>query len=206
MDVPHSLPRIATDDGRLLLSGRKLKVTKTLSRSQVLVTETSASAALKVATVRGPLIHATLARDFARFIGLEPDAAPVLQLKDGSFALFHFLGSLWGALFEVLIKERTGKKPIGANAFYLQSADLPETLPSDVPAEEIRSTAMRNRIKLQRMIPEGAWAKCISSNWRHPHLIDCLHIEGFITSLQGLVIKRTIASSIQHTALVHLVT
>jgi ATP-dependent Lhr-like helicase len=203
--VLGTLPRIATSDGPIMLSGRKLKVTKTVSRSRVLVADTRAGAALKVARVRGPLIQATLARDFARFIGLEPDAAPVLQLEDGSFALFHFLGSLWGALFAVLIKERTGKKPIGANAFYLQSDDLPETLPSDVPAEEIRSIAMKNRYKLHSKIPEGAWAKHIPSDWRHTHLIECLDIEGFIQTLQGLVVKQTVASSIQHNALVHLV-
>jgi hypothetical protein len=91
--VLGTLPRIATGDGRLLLSGRKLKISKTLGSSRVLVTDTRASAALKVAAIKGPVIHASLARDFACFIGFEPHAAPVLQLEDGSFALFHFLGA-----------------------------------------------------------------------------------------------------------------
>ena len=156
--------------------------------------------------VRGPVIHANLARGFARFIGFEPNEAPVLQLNDGSFALFHFLGNLWGALLEVLIKDRTGRKPIGANAFCLQLADLPETLPSDVPADEIRSTAIRHRFKLRSRILEGEWAKHIPSDWRHTHLINCLDIEGFIKTLKGMVIKQTIASPVQQNALVHLVT
>ena len=197
---------MATGDGRLLLGGRKLKVSKTLSSSRVLVTDTTAKADLKVTAARGPVIHANLARDFARFIGFEPHAAPVFQLEDGSFALFHFLGSLWGTLLEVLLKERTGKKPIGANAFCLQLSDLPEALPSDVPAEEIRSTAIRHRFKLRSRILEGAWANYTPSDWRHTHLIDCLDIEGFIKRLQGMVIKQTITSSPQHNALVHLVT
>jgi len=199
-----TLPRMATGDGRLLLSGRKLKISKTLSSSRVLVTDTTAGVDLKVTAARGPAIHANLARDLAQFIGIEPDAAPVLQLEDGSFALFHFLGSLWGVLLEVLFKERTGKKPIGANAFCLQLSDLPESLPTDVPAEEIRSTAIRHRFKLRSRILEGAWAKYIPPDWRQTHLIDCLEIEGFIKTLQGMVIKQTIVSSLQHNALVHL--
>ena len=201
-----TVPRIATGDGRLLLSGRKLKVSKTLSSSRVLVTDTTTKTDLNVTAARGPVIHANLARDFARFIGLKPDEAPVLQLEDGSFVLFHFLGSLWGALLEVLLKEGTGKKAIVVNAFGLQLSDLPEALPSDVPAEEIRSTAIRHRFKLRSRILEGAWAKYTPSDWRHTHLIDCLDIEGFIKSLQGMVIKQTIASSPQHSALVQLVT
>jgi len=202
--VLGTLPRMATGDGRLLLGGRKLKVSKTLSSSRVLVTDTTASADFKVLATRGPVIHANLARDLARFIGFEPDAAPVFQLDDGSFALFHFLGSLWGSLLEVLFKERTGKKPIGANAFCLQLSDLPEALPSDVPAEEIRSIAIRHRFKLRSRILEGAWAKYSPSDWRQTHLFDCLDIEGFIKTLQGMVIKQTITSSLQRNALVHL--
>ena len=201
-----TLPRMATGDGRLLLGGRKLKVSKTLSSSRVLVTDTAASADFKVTATRGPVIHANLARDLARFIGFEPNAAPVFQLEDGSFVLFHFLGSLWGALLEILLKEGSGKKAIVANAFCLQLSDLPEGLPSDVPAEEIRSTAIRHRFKLRSRILEGAWAKYTPSDWRHTHLIDCLDIEGFIKTLQGMVIKQTIVSSPKHNALVHLVT
>ena len=203
--VLGTIPRMATGDGRLLLSGRKLKVSKTLSSSRVLVTDTTANADLKVAAARGPVIHANLARDFARFIGFKPDEAPVLQLEDGSYVLFHFLGSLWGALLEVLLKERTGKKAMVANAFCLQLSDLPEVLPADVPAEEVRSTAIRHRFKLRSRILEGAWARYTPSDWRHTHLIDCLDIEGFIKTLQGMVIKQTFASSPQHNALVHLV-
>lgn len=204
--VLGALPRGATGDGRLLLIGRKLKVYKTVSRSRVLVTDTTASADLKVTAVRGPVMHANLARDFARFIGFEPNTAPVLHLDDGSFALFHFLGNLWGTLLEILIKDRTGRKPIGANAFCLQLEALPEAFPSDVPAEEIRSTAIRHRFKLRSRIFEGGWVKHIPSDWRHTHLINCLDIEEFIETLKGMVLKQTIASPMQRKALVHLVT
>jgi len=200
------IPRVAAGEGRLRLSGRRLKVSGRLGASRVLVSDTRARADLKVGAGRAPVIHATLARDFARFIGLAPNAAPVLPLKDGSFALFHFLGSLWGALLEVLIKERTGNAPIEGNAFCLQLADLPETLPWDVPAEEIRAIAVRNRHRLRRRIPEGGWAGHIPSDWRQRHLVDCLDIEGFLKTLKDMVMIQTLVSQNQQEALEHIVT
>ena len=184
------LPRTAIDSGRVLLGGRKLEVSGTLSRSQVLVADTRARAALAVSATRGPVIHANLARDFARFIGVEPLEAPVLPMKDGSFALFHFLGSLWGALLEVLIEDRTGKKPLGANAFCLRLTSPPEQLPRGASPGEVRAIAIRRRVKLRGKIPEGPWAKLLPPDWRHRHLIGCLEIEGFIKTLEGLVLKQ----------------
>ncbi len=203
--VIGTLPRAATSDGRLLLSGRRLKISRRPTRSRVLVVDAATRADLKVATVRGPVIHASLARDFARFIGLESNAASVLALGDGSFALFHFLGRLWGALLEVLIKERTGRKPIGANAFCVQLTALPEAFPPDVSAEEISSIAIKHRFKLRSRILEGEWAKHTPSDWRHAHLINCLDIEGFIKTLKGMVMKETTGSSTQHNALIQLI-
>jgi len=202
--VLGKLPRIAADSGRLLLGGRKLRVSATLSRSRVLVADTSARVELKVDSTRGPVISANLARDFARFIRVEPGEAPVLRLEDGSAALFHFLGSLWGALLAVLIQERTGEKPIGSNAFCLISADLPDRFPWDMPAEEIRTAAIRHWSKLRRKIPEGPWAKLIPPDWRHRHLIGCLDIEGFTKTLGGMVIRKMEPSSDLHGDLIRM--
>jgi len=202
--VLGTMPRMAAGNGRLLLSGRKLKISGTLNGSRVLVTDTTENADHKVMTVRGPVIHANLARDFAGFIGLEPNVAPVLQLEDGSFALFHFLGNLWGTLLEVIIKDRTGRKPIGVNAFCLQLTERPRGLPSDMTAEEIRTTAIRHRFKLRSRVMEGQWVELLPADWRHAHLIECLDIENFIRTLKGMVIKQMIESHTQHEALIRL--
>ncbi len=203
--VLGTLPRVATDDGRLLLSGRRLKVSRRLTNSRVLVADTTARADLKLTMVRGPVIHPNLAKDFARFLGVEPDTAPVLRLGDGSVALFHFMGNLWGSLLGILIKARTGRNPIGVNAFCVQLTELPETFPPSITAEELRSMAMRHRLKLRRRISEGGWAKEMPPGWRQMYLMECLGIEGFMQKLKGMVIKETIESSTQHNALVHLV-
>jgi hypothetical protein len=202
--VLGTLPRIATEDGRLLLGGRKLRVSKALSRSQVLVTDTRERAELKVGAIRGPVIHANLARDFARFMGFDPDEAPILPLEDGTVALFHFLGSLWGVLLGVLVQECTGKKPMGANAFCLILENLPDRLPWDMPHEEIRAMAIRHRFKLRSKILEGPWAKLIPSEWRHRHLTACLDIEGFTKTLERMVMKQVNPSSDRRNDLSHI--
>jgi len=202
--VLGTLPRTATGDGSLLLGGRRLRVSRKMSGSRVLVTDTTAKADLKVTSVRGPVIHANLARDLARFLGLEPNAAHILQLEDSSFAFFHFLGNLWGTLLGILLTMRTGRKPIGANAFCLQLADSPEVFPSDMSTEEIRSAAMRHRFKLRGSILEGKWVRYLPSDWRRTHLTNCLDIEGFRETLKRMDIKRTTESPQLYNALVHL--
>ncbi len=188
LQVIGSLPPHAAGDGPMLLGGRRLRISKTLSRSKALVADTGARADLKVAG-RGPLLHATLARDFARFIGLPPDTAPVVYMQDGAVAFFHFLGDLWSALLRVLIQDRTGKRPMGGNAFCLLLKGLPRPFPSNIPVEEIRATAIRHRIKLLRRVPEGPWAKHMPSEWRTRHLLECLDMEGFHKTLKRMVVQ-----------------
>jgi ATP-dependent Lhr-like helicase len=202
--VLGTLPRMATGQGGLLLSGRRLKVSRRVTPSRVLVTDTLTRADLTVGAVRGPIIQPTLAGDLARFIGVEPHTAPVIRLEDGAFALFHFMGSLWGSLFGILIEKRTGRKPIGVNAFCVQLSGLPETFPPDVTAEEIRSMAMRRRRKLRGKISEGGWAEELPPDWRQMHLMACLDIEGFLRTLKGMVMTHPIEPPGRHNALVHL--
>ncbi|MFO7784620.1 MAG: DEAD/DEAH box helicase [Thermodesulfobacteriota bacterium] len=188
LQVIGSLPRHATGDGPMLLGGRRLRISKTLGRSKALVADTGARADLKVAG-RGPLMHATLARDFARFIGLPPDTAPVVYMEDGAVGLFHFLGDLWSALLGVLIQDRTGRKPMRGNAFCLLMKGLPGPFPLNIPMEEIQAAAIRHRIKLLRRVLEGPWAKHMPPEWRTRHLLECLDMEGFQKTLKGMVIQ-----------------
>jgi len=199
-----TLPRRATGGGRLQLDGRKLQVSATLSRSRVLVTDTTGRADLNVTMVRGPVTPASLAEDFARFLGVEPSTGPVVHLPDGSVALFHFLGSLWGTLLGCLIQESTGKKPVNVNAFYLQLKEMPEALPSNLSAERIRAIAKQNRRKLGKRLNEGPWAKYLSPDWRHAHMMECLDVDRFAKTLNKMVIWEMPGCASQHDDLVHL--
>ncbi len=202
--VLGTLPRVAAGNGGLLLGGRRLKVSRRKSPSQILVTDSAARTDLTVPNRRGPIIHAGLARDLARFAGIEPHAAPVIRLEDGPFALFHFMGSLWGGLLGVLMEKRTGTAPIGVNAFCMQVASLPETFPPQATAEEIRSIAMRRQRKLRRNISEGGWAEELPPDWRRIHLMACLDIEGFLKTLREMVLTHDSIPSQRYEALVSL--
>ncbi len=202
--VLGTVPRLSTDLGPMMLSGRRLKVSKSLSGSRVLVTDTRASAELNVMTGRTPVIQANVARDLARFLGFSPNQAPVVWLEDGTFALFHFMGSLWGALLQVLLKDYTGITPIGANAFCLRLGKMPQAFPPDLRDGAIQATAMKHWVKLRRRILEGGWAKTLPANWRRRHLMVCLDIGGFTKTLRAMVVQETTPSSERHNALIHL--
>jgi len=202
--VLGTLPRVATGEGGLLLSGRRLKVSRRVTPSRVLVRDSATRANLTVAARRGPILHSSLARDLARFMGVQPNAAPVIRLEDGAFALFHFMGSLWGSLFGVLIEKRTGTKPIGVNPFCVRLSGLPETFPPHATAEEIRSMAMRRERKLRGKISEGGWAEELLPDWRRLHLMACLDIEGFLQALKRMVLTHESWPSGRQEALIHL--
>jgi ATP-dependent helicase Lhr and Lhr-like helicase len=202
--VLGTLPRVAAGNRGLLLGGRRLKVSRRKSPSQILVTDTAARTDLTVPNRRGPVIHARLARDLARFAGIEPHAVPVIRLEDGPVALFHFMGSLWGGLLGVLMEKRTGMAPIGVNAFCMQLASLPETFPPEATADEIRSMAMRRQRKLRRNISEGGWVGELPPDWRRIHLMACLDIEGFLRTLREMVLTHDSIPSQPYDALVNL--
>jgi hypothetical protein len=99
------------------------------------------------------------------------------------------LGDLRGALLNFLIEDRTGKKPLGGNAFCLLLDGLPEAFSLHIPIEEIRATAMRHSIKLRRRILEGSWAKQVPPEWHTLHLLECLDIMEFQKTLHAAKIQ-----------------
>lgn len=193
--VLGSLPKTATEGGRLMLSGRNLKVSGSAGQDRVLVKDTRKNSQLSVSSSRGPIIQSSLAEDFAGFAGLEPGSVPMLFLENGSFGLFHFMGSLWGVLLALLITRRTGMKPAAANAFCMQLPEMLEALPKDATIEEIRAITIRHKIRLRNRILEGGWASQIPPQWRQAHLLDCIDMEGFLKRLKGMTLTESVASS-----------
>ncbi|MFO8089679.1 MAG: DEAD/DEAH box helicase [Desulfatiglandaceae bacterium] len=189
LQVIGSLPRFTANDGPVLLNGRRLKISRSLGRSKALAADTDGRAALKVPAGRGPSTSTAQARDFARFIGLNTHAVPIVQMENGLVAFFHFLGDLWGCLLGGLIEDLTGTRPIAGNAFCLLLKSVPEIFPLNAPSEDIPATALRHRKRLLRFILEGPWAKHIPPEWRTRHLLDCLDIEEFRNVLQTFEIQ-----------------
>ena len=201
--VLGTLPKTATEGGRLMLSGRNLKVSGSAGQDRVLVKDTRKNSQLSVSSSRGPIIQNSLAEDFAGFAGLEPGSVPMLFLENGSFGLFHFMGSLWGVLLALLITRRTGMKPRAANAFCMQLPEMLEVLPMDVTHEEIRTITIRHKIRLRNRILEGGWVSQIPPQWRQTHLLEAIDMEGFRKRLKGMTLKQSVTSS-QHESLVQL--
>jgi len=201
--VLGTVPRLATGDAGLMLSGRRLKVSRRVGRSQVLVTDSTARADLTVGG-RGPVVHSALARDLAEFAGIAPHEVPVVLLEDGEIVLFHFLGSLWGRLLALLLEKRTGAAPIGVTPFCIRLSALPETFPPETTAEEIRSMAMRYQSKLRRYVPEGGWAGNLPPEWRRIHLTACLEVDGFLKILRGMVLAPESIPAERREAFLHL--
>jgi ATP-dependent helicase Lhr and Lhr-like helicase len=189
LQVIGSLPRFSANDGPVLLNGRRLRISRSLSRSKAMVADTDARAALKVPAGRGPTTSTALAQDFARFIGLNTHAVPIVPMENGGVAFFHFLGGLWGCLLGGLIEDRTGTRPIAGNAFCLLLSSVPEIFPLSARNEDILGTALRHRKRLFRFILEGPWAKDIPLEWRSRHLLDCLNIEEFRNVLKAFAIQ-----------------
>jgi ATP-dependent helicase Lhr and Lhr-like helicase len=197
LQVIGSLPRPTAGDGPVMLNGRRLRISRSLSRSRVLAADTHEQASLKIPAARGPSTSTALARDFARFIGLNPHAVPIVPMENGGVAFFHFLGDLWGCLMGGLIEDRTGTRPIAGNAFCLLLSSVPQIFPLNARSEDILATALRHRKRLLRFIVEGPWVKHIPPEWRSRHLLDCLDIEEFRDVLQTVEIQNPAPAALQ---------
>lgn len=197
LQVIGSLPRHTAGDEPVMLNGRRLRISRSLSRSRVLAADTRERASLKIPAARGPSTSTALARDFARFIGLNTDTVPIVPMENGVVALFHFLGDLWGCLLGGMIEDRTGTRPIAGNAFCLLLRSVPPIFPLNARNEEILATALRHRKRLLRFIVEGPWVKHIPPEWRRCHLLDCLDIEEFRNVLQTLEIQNPAPPALQ---------
>ena len=203
--VLGTIPQTATAGGRLLLSGRHLKVSGSAGNGRILVQDTLKNGKPDVPSSKGPIIYGSLAEDLGRFIGLEPGEVPLLVLENGSIGLFHFLGSLQGVLFALFITGRTGIKPIGINGFCMQLPEKLDVLPTDATVQEIRNIAVRNSPRLRNRIMEGGWASWLPPKWRQTHLLDEIDMEGFVNRLKVMRLKKC-ATSFQQEALAQLAT
>ncbi len=193
------LPQAATEAGRLLLSGRHLKVSGPAGKNRVLVKDAATKTHLKTPLSRGPIICSRLARDFARFLGVSPGDVPMVMLQDGSFGLFHFMGSLWGVLLALLITHRTGIKPEQIDGFCMHLPERLDALPNDATVEEIRATVIRHKVRLRNRIREGGWTSQIPSRWRQTHLLECMDLEGFVNRLKGMSLKHNLTLPLKET-------
>jgi hypothetical protein len=183
--VLGTLPRSAASNGKLLLGGRKLKTSQSASPSKIVVTDTHQSADLKMPAALPPRAPLPLVRDFARFIGLDPDIMPTVSLEDGTFALFHFLGSIRGMLFDMVLRDIVMVKIQGSTPLCTVVIGAKPEIPADLGEEQIRELIVKNQKRLTAGIPTGPWFKNLTPSWQRDHLIERLDPKRFVKALRN---------------------
>lgn len=190
--VLGSLPKSATETGHLMLSGRNLEISGTAGPDQLLVRDSQTKAGLSIHGTRGPVVEAALAQDFARFLNVSSGTVPLLHLRDGLWGLFHFMGSLWGVLLSLMMAQLKGIDIATVNGYFMLISQPVDRLPQNLRHSEIRKIILRHRRKLRYRIEEGGWASQIPGAFRDAHLLACVDVDGFTTTVQKMTVDEKV--------------
>lgn len=190
MRVLGVIPKYAASHKKLVLGGRKLRVRESVDPSRILVTDTTGRADLKMPFARGPLTSRALARDFARFITLDPNTMPIIPTGEDAYAIFHFLGSTWSALWTMFLGGLRGITVARHTAMFTivrgAPSGAPPEIPTDIPVEQLLSIIVEKRRQLISQIPAGPWFSTLPQRWQQDHLITLLEPEKLAETLRTL--------------------
>ncbi len=190
MRVLGTIPKYAASHKKLVLSGRKLQVRESADPSRIFVTDTDGRADLKMPFTRGPLTSRALARDFARFITLDPNTMPIIPIGEDAFAIFHFFGSTWSALLGILLSSLQGVTVAHHTAIFTivrgMPSGAPPEIPTDLPVEHLLSLIVEKRKQLTSQIPTGPWFSTLPQSWQQDHLLTLLEPEKFAKTMRTL--------------------
>ncbi|MBI2837377.1 MAG: DEAD/DEAH box helicase [Acidobacteria bacterium] len=109
----------------LALGGRKRAVTH-VRENKLYVRTADGSEEARFIAREAPRYSAGLAADLAAFLGMRRGTMSIEQLKDGSWRLAHFLGSVWGQMLGWLLTA-AGHKARDAGPFFVR---LDQPLPA----------------------------------------------------------------------------
>jgi len=130
------------EDLALSLGGKKRKVVQYQDDDDQLVvrSEDGLENAQFIASLP-PRYSRGLAADFARFLGL-PAGTMLLEQVGDHWLLFHFLGTVWGRVFETMLRFRDYVKKRGTHgAFFFELEDPLEAIDQEFPTPDaVRST------------------------------------------------------------------
>lgn len=150
---------------------------------------------------RPPRYSRELARDFAKFLDV-PALTMVLDASDNQLALYHFLGTVWGRLFEGMLGNVVEGARNSHRAFYVKVGRPPDPesamgsgeVGRYVDPEELRSQAesvlQRKRRTFMRLLGAGPHL-----SWLPPDLLDrwlrrAIDVEHFVEVVSKMTIER----------------
>ncbi len=158
------------DDLALALGGKKRKVVKHEDDQLVVRSEDGLENAQFIASIP-PRYSSGLAADFARFLGL-PRQTMLLEQAGDHWLLFHFLGTVWGRIFEQMLRVRKYVKKRGTHgAFFFELKEPLEALGEAFAGRQALEEAVDfalddNAEQFARLLGAGPFARWVPSEIR----------------------------------------
>ena len=156
------------EDLALALGGKKRKVVNYQDDQLVVRSEDGMENAQFIASLPPRYSHG-LARDFARFLGLKRDTMLLEQVGD-KWILFHFLGTVWGRVFEFMLRVRGYVKKRGTHgAFFFELKKPFEEIAHEFPTPQSLKAAADEAVdsniqKFARLLGAGPFARWVPKN------------------------------------------
>ncbi|MFB6372615.1 MAG: DEAD/DEAH box helicase, partial [Bradymonadaceae bacterium] len=168
------------EDLALSLGGEKRKVVQYEDSNDQLVvrSEEGLEGAQFIASLP-PRYSRGLAGDFARFLGL-PAGTMLLEQVGDHWLLFHFLGTVWGRVFETMLRFRDYVKKRGTHGAFFFELDNPfEAIDQEFPTPEaVRSTIddvlEANADQYARLLGIGPYGRWVPEKLRKQWVRDAI--------------------------------
>lgn len=173
------------DTSRLLLGGRHHDVTALRDR-QIFVSTTEGEGEAQFLTRVGPRYSFTLAQDLSRFLGQEAFGIEAVPNGEGQYLLRHFLGTLWGRLLAICLREQghTVKK---INAFTLvvkPRRTLAEAPGTEAELFEQAEAGIEKAYKqFFTSLKAGPFLRYVPEELQRRWVVECLRIDEFAATL-----------------------
>ena len=174
--------------GELLLGGKSRRVTRVRDR-QVYVEQGKEAEDALFLSRSGPRYSFALARDLARFRGLDDGELVLRPLGPGEWMVEHYFGTLWGRLVAVVMRSR-GFRVKAVGPFFaecrLSSGALPEDLGVRGQIEEdVRSHLESGYDRYAKVLQAGPWRRFVPEKLMRRWVVDCLRPDEFAAELAG---------------------
>ncbi|MFB6265202.1 MAG: DEAD/DEAH box helicase, partial [Bradymonadaceae bacterium] len=187
------------EDLAVALGGKRRKAVRYVDDQLVVRSEDGLEDAQFIAT-QPPRYSRELAADLAQYLGLDPTTLAVEPLDDG-WLLFHFLGTLWGRLFEYMLRRQNLVQRRGSKgAFFFEVRDPPDEAGFDFESREALVEATDATIRGQlgkfvKLLGPGPFDRWVPRDRREEWVRRTLEPERFVETLLDASIEHESVTS-----------